>query len=297
MILQKLLSNFSVLILLVVSTFIFNSCKGENNKDKTISLEPYAIVDEDIDVEVSGLVQSPSFENIFWLHGDAGDEATIYPIDKEGERPENSNDDGVKLMATDNEDWEDIAADDEGNIYIGDIGNNCLCRDELAILGFREPNISSQRIFTIDRYRFKYSGSFKNKKGKEIVPNAEALFYFEGTFYIITKEAKGTNTKLFKMSNPSASQMNSVDLLDTINFDDKVTGADISSSGDSVAILTFSSIWLLQEFTDDNFFSGTIQKVFFEANQVESIAFTNDSSLIIAEETGELYEIPFSAFN
>ncbi len=66
--------------------------------------------------------------------------------------------------------------------------------------------------------------------------------------------------------------------------------------GDTLAVLTSSSAWIFTNFTGEDFFTGSSKKVLFRANQVESVAFSGQKSLIIAEEEGQLYEIPFSDF-
>ena len=53
-----------------------------------------------------------------------------------------------------NEDWEDIATTvTEGVSYIlvSDTGNNDHDRDDLAILRFQEPDLSSEDVVTIER--------------------------------------------------------------------------------------------------------------------------------------------------
>jgi hypothetical protein len=296
MILQnKLLRIFLSFVLLNLASVI-NSCKSESDI-KQINLEPFAIIDQDIDIEVSGLVQSRTNLNTFWLHGDAGDEAAIFLINKGGASISADKNEGIRLSNSDNEDWEDIATDNDGNLYVGDIGNNCECRTDLSILGFREPDPSSKTVNQVSEFKFEYSTKFKSKKGKNMTPDAEALFYQGDSFYLLTKESNGKNTGFYKLSDPDPNTVNIFELVQNIDFDDKVTGADITPSGDALAILTSSSIWLMTDFEGNDFFSGTIQKVFFESQQVESIAFSNDSSLIVAEENGLLYEAPLSVFN
>ena len=40
-------------------------------------------------------------------------------------------------------DWEDIAIDDAGHLFIGDIGNNDARRDELAVYQIDEPDLTT----------------------------------------------------------------------------------------------------------------------------------------------------------
>jgi hypothetical protein len=283
-------------ILAIILWLAMASCDRDSIDRKFIDLNVYAVTDENVNVEISGLLKSNAHEHVFWMHGDSGDDAVLFPVTKEGEIIGSEFRNGIELKGIDNEDWEDIATDYSGNLFIGDIGNNCLCRHDLMILRFPEPDLMSDEVDQIMKYRFVYPGDF-SAESKLSIPDAEALFFKNENLYILTKETKGKGTRLFELKDPDPSKINELQELKTIDFNDKVTAADISSDGKYIAILTSSSVWLLADFTGDDFFGGTIHKVFFEANQVESIAFSGEESLLIAEETGELYEINFSEFD
>lgn len=272
------------------------SCKSDPINHKLIDLDIFAVTDERVDVEISGLVKSRIHDDVFWMHGDSGDEAIIFPVLKNGEIVSDDFENGIELNGIDNEDWEDIATDHSGNLFVGDIGNNCFCRQDLMVLQFPEPDFDASVVELIRKFRFVYPARLA-AESQNSIPDAEALFFRNGNLYILTKESNGEDTGIYEMNAPDPSIINELQLRQTINFEDKVTAADISSSGDSIAILTSSSVWLLSDFSDNDFFSGTIKRVFFNATQVESIAFTGEESLLIAEETGELYEIGLSEFN
>lgn len=272
------------------------SCDDESIERKFIDLELYAVAEEHVNVEISGLVKSRVHENVFWMHGDSGDDDVIFPVTKKGQIVAERFKNGIELHGIKNEDWEDIATDTSGNLYVGDIGNNCFCRHDLIILQLAEPTLETSVVEQIRKLRFVYPADLA-AESQFSIPDAEALFYRNGNLYIFTKESNGEGTKLYAMNDPDPSIINELQLRKTLNFDDKVTAADISKNGNSIAILTSSSVWLLSDFLNDDFFSGTINKVFFEANQVESITFSEDESLLIAEETGELYEIGLSEFD
>src|SRR3954453_16618786 len=68
--------------------------------------------------ESSGVLASRKHPGVFWTHCDSGNDAAIYAITRVG-----------KFIAeyqfdVPNHDWEDIAIDDDGPLFIGDIGNN-----------------------------------------------------------------------------------------------------------------------------------------------------------------------------
>src|SRR4051794_18469518 len=68
--------------------------------------------------ECSALVASRRHPGVFWSICDSGNPAELYALTREG-----------KLLAkytvdATNVDWEDLAADDDGHLYIAETGNN-----------------------------------------------------------------------------------------------------------------------------------------------------------------------------
>src|SRR2546429_3057511 len=87
--------------------------------------------------ESSGVVASRRYTDVFWTHNDGGGpkKQVLYAIDREGNTRAFFSVIDVTLH-----DWEDIAIDNGGHIYIGDIGNNENKRDTLAVYEIDEPN-------------------------------------------------------------------------------------------------------------------------------------------------------------
>src|SRR2546430_16943585 len=87
--------------------------------------------------ESSGVVGSRRYTDVFWTHNDGGGpkKQVLYAIDREGNTRAFFSVIDVTLH-----DWEDIAIDDAGHLYIGDIGNNDTKRHTLAVNEIDEPN-------------------------------------------------------------------------------------------------------------------------------------------------------------
>src|SRR5438128_3083784 len=87
--------------------------------------------------ESSGVVASRRYTDVFWTHNDGGGpkKQVLYAIDREGDTRTS-----FPVIAVTLHDWEDIAIDDAGHLYIGDIGNNDSKRDTLAVYEIDEPN-------------------------------------------------------------------------------------------------------------------------------------------------------------
>lgn len=293
---------FSMLIFFGIS-----SCVGQSEGEGSLPFEAYGRIDKNARSEVSGIVKSRKHQNVFWVHGDSGNDTKIFPINKNGTLASSGHSNGVKLVNTNETDWseidmdwEDIALDDVGNLVVADIGNNCLCRSDLSFLIFPEPELAEEEQTEYQRIKIRYPQNTGKKKfpgwRDSHSADAEAVFYRDGNIYLITKEKKGQDTRLFKLATRSETSTNTLVEVTAYHFDDKVTASDLSPSGDSLAVLTSSSAWLFTDFEGENFFSGTSKRVTFKATQVESVAFSGESSLIISEEEGQLYEISLSEF-
>ena len=89
---------------------------------------------EDID-EASGLIAT---ENWIWIHNDSGDSATLYAIDRSGNRRATSRIDGA--FARDWEDMTDFSENGTDYFLIGDIGDNKERLPEVTFYVIERPS-------------------------------------------------------------------------------------------------------------------------------------------------------------
>jgi len=83
-------------------------------------------------------------------------------------------------------DWEDIARDDQGNLWIGDIGDNACQRRSVTLYKVREPDpATATRATLLASYRLRYPDHDPGCRGWD----AESLFLVDGVPYVITKTA------------------------------------------------------------------------------------------------------------
>lgn len=104
--------------------------------------------------ESSGLVKSRRLDGVFWTHNDSGDRPRIFAVTREGRSIG-----AVEILKARNVDWEDIAIDDVGFLYLCDIGNNRNRRTDLIV--YRVPEVNPKRIRTANvaaRFPFRYPG-------------------------------------------------------------------------------------------------------------------------------------------
>src|SRR5438105_10764194 len=81
-------------------------------------LEPLGRFDVRVIPEASGIVASRRHPGIFWVHNDSGNAPRLFAVRRDGSLVREF------AVAAPNVDWEDIATDDHGHLYIGETGNN-----------------------------------------------------------------------------------------------------------------------------------------------------------------------------
>jgi hypothetical protein len=287
-----------ILIILIVSLSI--EMYGDTATSRPVTTEPVdlertgRITFGQIN-ESSGLVMSRKYPGVFWTHNDSGDLARIFPINGKGElvKPVFSPFyNGILVPKAVNTDWEDITADDEGTLYIGDIGNNDLERNVFSVYRVSEPSpFSPNDLPSSSEIRFRYTdGGTAVAHGVD----AEALFWWDGELYLLGDNNSGS-TSLFRLKIPRLKKLNSPESVHnaehagSFDFQARVTGADVSDSG-RLAVLTSAAIWFFETSGKDEFFTNP-RKLPIETGEYESIAFTG-GSLLIGNEAGELFSLP-----
>lgn len=245
--------------------------------------------------EVSGIETVANSENI-WMINDSGNSAKIYGVNSSGKIKSE-----LKIKAK-NHDWEDLTSDKEGNIYIGDFGNNLNIRKNLAILKVSKDSLENTNKINIERISFKFPDQKKfPPKKKNMRFDCEAFFFYNNFLYLFTKSRIKNGFGLTNLYKVPAQRGNHVaEFIASFKTCNElpcwITAADISDDGKQIALLTLNSVWIFKDFTNDNFFSGSHKKHDFQfESQKESVCFVNNSTLLIADEKahgkgGNLYK-------
>jgi hypothetical protein len=126
--------------------------------------------------ELSGLVGSRTHAGVFWAHNDSGDAPRIFAIDASGELLGAFSVDGAEHV-----DWEDIAIDDAGNLFLGDFGINLNTRADLRVYRVPEPDPYSEAdsVHSDLVLPFRYADQKRRFDLTEFDFDAEALFHFD----------------------------------------------------------------------------------------------------------------------
>ncbi len=248
--------------------------------------------------EGSAIVKSRLWKNVFWTLNDSGDRARIFAIDSLGRiiKPSWAKNrfEGVEIPDAVNVDWEDLATDDEGNLYIADIGNNNNARRDLVIYVVREPNPREAASTSVLRKIFFYYPDQKGFPPQKRNFDAEALFWRKGRLYVLTKHRSDTHTRLYRLDCTTPFVMNPAIKIGEFDVKGMVTAADISPDGRQLVVLTYTGIWLFEsEDGSDNFFAGKIRVLPIIARQCEGICF-DGNQLVVTNEQRDLFRVKIS---
>lgn len=250
--------------------------------------------------ENSGIVTLK--DSAIWLIEDRGNPDKIYNVDFKGNLLKE-----LKVKNAKNHDWEDLAEDKEGNLYIGDFGNNSNKRKDLVI--YKIPNPEIEKGDKIDAEKIKFS--YPDQKdfpplAAELNYDAEAFFYHKDFLYVITKNRTipfSGEAVIYKI--PAIPGEHSAKFIGKFipckqDILCQVTAADISQDGSTIAILGYGKLFLFTDFEWDDFSKGKMKTINLGATtQLESVCFLNNDTLLLSDEKrgntgGNLYTLKLS---
>jgi len=194
-----------------------------------------------------------------------------------------------------NIDWEDIATDSSGNLYLGDFGNFFNTRRDLAIHVLKEPSSSAASSgISGTSYRFEYPDQNEFPPARRIY-DCEALFWAGGELFLLTKSLADTHTRLYCFESLETDTVNLPALVGSFEIGPQVTAADATPDGQKLAVLTTRSVWVFERPRESrNYLAGKASMQRIQAGQCEAICWDSDETLIIANESRELFEFPVS---
>jgi hypothetical protein len=186
--------------------------------------------------ESSGVVASRRYADVFWTHNDGGGpkKQVLYAIDREGNTRASFPVTGVTLH-----DWEDIAIDGAGHLYIADIGNNDSKRDTLAVYVIDEPNPQAG------------AGPISLKRAWKLTfPQApfdcESLFVWKDYGYVVSKVFDNAHAQIFRFPLKETNRPLTLELVATTKIESPVTGADISADGTLLGLVAKNGAYVFR---------------------------------------------------
>lgn len=231
--------------------------------------------------EASGIVKSRRYPEVFWVHNDSGNPPLLFAIRRDGRIVR-----GFRLEVP-NVDWEDIAIDDQGHLYLGDIGNNGGALPLRSIYRIDEPDPARAadrplRASTVVFYAFPTNERF----------DAEGLVYERGSATLFAKYLDGRPARLFTISldkpapllRPTYPELNG----HLPEFTESVTGASLSEKRDLLAVCSYA-VARVYERTDDLRWR-LLAEIRYKSEPIEGITW-DGRDLVLVAEGGGLYRL------
>lgn len=248
--------------------------------------------------ESSGLETAADFE--FWSHNDRGGEPKLFKFDTLGRLNQT-----VLIENAKNEDWEDLTSDVYGNLYVGDFGNNDNDRKDLTIYKILSEDLNDNNNSILAS---KIEFSFPEQTA---FPPPESGFFFDiesmfskGDYlYLLTRDRSKPffgKTTLHRIPNSEGTY--EAAFLGELMTDSKksrgqITAADLSPDGTKLAMISNEVLWLFENISDENFFSGDMTKVDLPVkSDMEGLVFSDNCTIYLSNENsgsngGNLYRI------
>jgi hypothetical protein len=294
-----------IALFLLIPDFIHAS---DTTKIRILNPDPKKAILEEVGTlpkilkEASGLTVTG---NHFWSHNDDGIPA-LYCLDSVGNLIR-----AVQLNVQ-NKGWEDLAQDQQGNLYVGGFGNNKNDRQELRIYKIPSPeSITAPVTFPeIISYRYADQKAFPPSSGAKNF-DADAFIAYNESLLLFTKNRTAPFTgysKVYKISTDPGTK--DAQLIDSIfvgagpMMNSWVTGAALSPDQKTIALLFHDHVWLIKNFTNKRISQGSVfQLNLNHYSHKAGITFRENDELFIVDEFelgligGKLYRIDLKPFS
>jgi hypothetical protein len=265
------------LIYLFALALVICSSRAQTNLPPELpdSIQLNGFLEHPAIIESSGLVASRQFPGGYWTHNDDG-EQFLFAIDETGKDLGAFQVQGTTLI-----DWEAIATDDRGNLYLADIGADGIARTYSAIHRVEEPNPADR--FGPARIQQSWFVRFP-----EVRLDCESFFVLNGYGYLVTKERVGGMVSIWRFFMGSAT-FSMLEFVGSVETSGNVTDASLSPDGRRLAFVTNEGVEVF-------FINGDPASISRDARadtelsleDMEGVAFSPDGLLVTRDGAREL---------
>ena len=226
--------------------------------------------------ESSGLAVSLRHEDVLWTHNDSNNAPEVFAIDGSGELLRS-----YLVPGAENHDWEDIALDQDGNLYILDNTSREDPEHRNVVYIVQEPDPFEkgeiERSRKID-IRFPDGGY-----------DCETLFVWEDTLYLVTKPWDGSLPRVYR--HDGLDKNGTARFVGTIPVQAMITGGDISHDGQRIVLSSYRALIILEGAASPDRLIQTEPMIYpLNAGQVEGAAWKGDT-LLLTNEQREIFRI------
>jgi hypothetical protein len=248
--------------------------------------------------EISGIVALP--DHTIWALNDGGNQPVLFHFD-----PQHKKITERHLLPVSNRDWEDLQMDQNGNLWIGDIGNNGNRRKDLCFFRFNPVSLQIDSVF----FSFPDQRAFPPSGDAERNFDCEAFVWYNDTLHLFTKSRFAGRHFTKHYAVPALPGNWQAQLRDSLFLPKRVvSGAGVSADGKTLALTAYyvkkriwglpytrASVFFITGFKDTHFLRGEVQTKrlpkFLIARQFESITQFSDDIWLAANE-GILWQKP-----
>lgn len=237
--------------------------------------------------EASALIKSKKHPGIYWTLCDSGNPPFLFAIETSGKLHAT-----LRLEGVQNIDWESMAIDAEGHIYVGDTGNNFLKHKKRSIYRIDEPDRldgtppqEPQTVPVTGQWHYTYPAR----------PfDAESLMIQDGMFWIISKNKNLGETRLYRLSMDPEGSTQVIEEVGKL-APEMLMIADASVSPDRKRLALVNKFYTVLYTLPHGKISDilTAQPTYYEYDlfKVEGCAWEGDDLILIAEDR-RVYRLP-----
>ena len=236
--------------------------------------------------EISG-IEILKGSDLIWAINDSGNPNVVYGFTQHGKLKKE-----IEIENAENVDWEDLAKDNHGNLYISDTGNNHSDREDLTIY-MVEDFLQQKKKAKAKKIEFSFEDQDEFPADDDDMNfGSEALIYKSGNLYLFTKNRSkhpdGT-VNVYKLpAKPGKYKAKKIGSYKTCKGKREcwITAASINIEENEVILLSEEHVWRLSNFKGDDFFGGDIQEYDIpgKRTQKESICYKNSTTAFLADE-------------
>lgn len=219
----------------------------------------------------------------FYTHGDEGARPILFKVDATGRTL------AELEVPVQGDDWESITRDTQGNLYIGDVGNNNNNRRDLVIYRLNPRNV--QQVQEI-KLTYPDQRDFPPAKQDQNF-DCEATLWHAGNVYLFTKDrGQGQTSKVYSVPDRPGSY--TARLVTKLAIPGEVTDAALSPDGRRLVLLARQEMFVLEGSNFEEALQATPRQISLKgAGQTEGAVFTDNTTLYISSEQGALYKYAF----
>ena len=236
----------------------------------------------------SGIVRAT--DGSIWSINDAqGKQPLLFNIDTTGRVLKT-----VRALGATNIDWEDITRDDQGNFFIGDIGNETNNRKTFNVykVAFDQVKNSDKAESQAISFTLPDQRSFP-PPATNLNYDLESMFWYDHSIYFFSKNRTkpfSGYSKLYRVPDVPGSHV--AQLLDSIKVSREsvresgwIASAALSPDKTKLALLGYDRVWLITDFENGNFCKGRVSEVPMKGtSHKKGLDFFDNSTLLIVDE-------------